>query len=82
MLRGENWARLFYFGACVPVHLFLVACVGGSFLMMGIAPALVVGICLITESANRFFTGEPTFFRSEPTAARLSEPERKGRYDY
>jgi len=89
MLRGANWARILFFTAFIPIHLSLLAALGGPCRMLQIFALLVAGLFLMARSANRFFTGRDTLFKTrQPDLYQIQRDQksridqRVGRYDY
>ena len=84
MLRGSNWARILFFGACIPILLALLASEERPMVILRSIVPLLLALILLTRGANRFFIGRTTLFKPRPVEERPKDyvKPRGGRYDY
>jgi len=87
--KGANWARVLFFTAFIPIHLSLLASHGGPAKMLQIGALLVASLLLVARSANRFFAGRDTLFKTrQPIPCQIQREQKSridqrfGRYDY
>jgi hypothetical protein len=84
ILRGANWARILFFGACAPAILAALIAQGKLPAVVYMLLPLVLALFLISKNANRFFAGRDTLFnpKTREQQRREHNEHRRGRYDY
>ena len=82
MLKGQNWARLFFCTTIIPYSMLLLSYQLGAISLLRVMAFVIFAFCLCQLAAQRFFTGRESSRRRVPAKPPTEAPApiRSARY--